>query len=63
MNHSMDFSIEYEILGKSKKKKVVTTQLTANNVLLEKYDIRGMKRGTVEVPFKSFVRNFGVILA
>lgn len=63
MNHSMDFSIEYEVLGKSKKKKVVTTQLTANNVLLEKYDIRGMKLGTVEVPFKSFVRNFGVILA
>lgn len=63
MNHSMDFYVEYEILGKNKSKKKVSTRLEAQDVKLEKYDKRGMKLQEESVPFKSFVRNFGVILA
>lgn len=60
MNHSMEFHVEYQILGK--KKKTVSTKLEAQDVKIEKYDKRGMKLEEHNVPFKSFVRNFGVIL-
>lgn len=62
MNHSMEFIVESEVLGKNKKQ-TQKTIFEAQDVVLDKYDIRGMKLGAVRVPFKSFVRNFGIILA
>lgn len=62
MNHSMNFTVEYEILGKKNKKKTIKTELTAHDVLIEKFQ-DGMKLEKHEVPFKSFVKNFGATLA
>lgn len=62
MNHSVNFAVEYEILGKNKKKKTVVSKLVANDILVEKFQ-GDMKLEKHEVPFKSFVKNFGATLA
>jgi len=62
MNHSVNFAVEYEILGKNKKKKTVVSKLVANDVLVEKFQ-GDMKLEKHAVPFKSFVKNFGATLA
>lgn len=62
MNHSINFNVKYEILGKKNKTKEFSTEIQAHDLELSIGD-KGMTLSKHKVPFKSFVKNFGVILA
>jgi len=62
MNHSINFNVEYEILGKKNKQKKFTTQIQAHDLELSIGE-KGMTLSNHKVPFKSFVKNFGSLLA
>lgn len=62
MNHSINFNVEYEILGKKNKTNKFTTQIQAHDLELSIGE-KGMTLSNHKVPFKSFVKNFGSLLA
>lgn len=62
MNHSINFNVKYEILDKKKKSKEFTTKIQAHDLELSIGE-KGMTLSNHKVPFKSFVRNFGLLMS
>jgi len=57
MNHDLNFTVEYGVLGKKTKK--ITSQFQVENIEAVIGD-RGMTIKRIKVPFRSFVKNFAV---
>jgi len=62
MNHSINFNVKYEILDKKKKTKEFSTKIQAHDLELSIGE-KGMTLSNHKVPFKSFVRNFGLLMS